>query len=93
MLTINVLLEIQSSLFNGLPIYVTNVAIVLLVVKQLISQISETGKGVKHDTWNNVTEKNAKEDTINRVINESHCFEGLHGFSYGTWDEELQNTI
>lgn len=75
MLAIDVFFEIHPLLLDGLSVNVTDVAIVFFIVLQLISQISKTGKGIEHDSRNDITEKNAKEDTIDGVINKSNSLE------------------
>lgn len=93
MLAVDVSLERDSLLLEGLTRDVADVAEVFLVVDEFSVLFSECSECIKHDTWYDVAEQNTKEDTVKHVIGEADDLELFHGLTDGTWDKELQNTV
>lgn len=93
MFAVDVFFEILASLLDGLSIDIANIAVILLILLELVGQISETCKGIEHDTRNDVAEEDSEEDTIDCVENESYDLEGVHGLGNSAWNEELEDAV
>ena len=86
-LAVDVVLEGDTLLLEGLSGNVANVAIVFLIVHQFVVLLSECSEGVEHDTRNDIAEKNAEEDAVDHIVWETHDLELLHRLPYGSGDE------
>lgn len=93
MLAVDVSLERDSLLLEGLTRDVADIAEVFFIMNELSVLFSQCSKCIKHDTWYDVAEQNTKEDAIEHIIGETDDLELLHSLTYGTRDEELQDTV
>lgn len=93
MLAVDVSLERDSLLLEGLTRDVANVAEVFLIMDEFSVLFSKCSECIEHDTWYDVAEQNTKEDTIEHVIRETDDLELLHSLTYGTRDKELQDAV
>lgn len=93
MLAIDMSLERDSLLLEGLTRDVANVAEIFLVVDEFSVLFSECSECIKHDTRYDVAEQDTKEDTIEHVVRETNDLKLLHSLTNGTRDKELQDTV
>lgn len=66
-----VLLESIPSLLNGIPVDVTDVAVVSLILFQLLLLLSLLGEGINHDTRDDIAEEEPEEHEVDAVVGES----------------------
>ena len=85
--------EGQFLLLEGGPLYVADVAEVLLVLLQGSIFLPQTSEGVQHDTRDDVGEHGSEEDAIDGVVGETGDFKGLHGLANGPRNVELQDAV
>ena len=75
------------------PLHVTDVAEVFFILLQCSVFLSQTSKGVQHNTRNNVGEHSPEENAVDGIIGETGDFKGLHSLSNGSRNIQLQNTV
>lgn len=93
MLAIDMSLERDSLLLEGLTRDVANVTEVFLIMNEFSVLFSECSECIKHDTRYDVAEQNTKEDTIEHVVRETDDLELFHSFTNGTRYKELQDAV
>lgn len=93
MFAIDMSLEWDSLLLEGLTRDVANIAEVFLIMNEFSVLLSQCSECIKHDTWNDVAEQNTKEYAIEHIIWETDDLELLHSLTDGTRYEKLQDTV
>lgn len=91
--SVDVLLERFFLFLEGLSSHIANIAIIFLIVLKLVGLISQTTKGVQHDTRDDIGKHGSKENTINRIISKSDHLKRLHGLANGSRNIESQDTL
>lgn len=86
MFVFDVILEFYFLFLEILALDVANVAQIGFVFVEGVVVLSQPWKSVDHDTRNNVTEQQTKENGVNGVIDKSLIFEWVHRLVNHSWD-------
>lgn len=86
-------LKFLTLLFKSLPLYITNIAKVLLVIVQLSPALIQFPESIQHEALDDVREEHTEENTINCIVGEPGDLEIIHSLVDSTRNKESQDTV
>jgi hypothetical protein len=93
MCSTNVVLEIFSVFLYSLSWSVADVTVITFILQKIAIYLPEWAEWIKHNTRNDISEQNSKENTVYHVVHESHNLKGFHCLADRTWYKQLQNAV